>query len=63
MPFIEKSLERVVCRELMRHMQSNDMFIPNQSSGYKQGHSVETLLLKITNGVLIAYDNNSARYY
>ena len=47
----------------MRHMQSNDMFIPNQSSGYKQGHSVETLLLKITNGVLIAYDNNSARYY
>ena len=40
------------------HMEKNNLVIPNQS-GYKKGHSTETLLVRITNDLLIASDKNT----
>ena len=37
----------------------NDLHIPNQY-GYKKGHSTESILLKITNDILIASDKKTA---
>ena len=59
LPFLSKLIERVVLKRLNTHMERNNLFIPNQS-GYKKGHSTETLLIKITNDLLIASDKNTA---
>ena len=59
LPFLSKLMERVVLKRLNSHMERNNLVIPNQS-GYKKGHSTETLLIKITNDLLIASDKNTA---
>ena len=59
LPFLSKIIERVVYKQLNRHMDNNNLIIDDQS-GYKKGHSTETLLIKITNDLLIASDNNTA---
>lgn len=59
LPFLSKLTERVVLKRLNSHMERNGLVIPNQS-GYKKGHSTETLLIKITNDLLIASDKNTA---
>ena len=57
--FIGKLIERVVLRRLNKHMTENNLNI-NHQSGYKKNHSTETLLIRITNDLLIASDSNKA---
>ena len=57
--FIGKLIERVVLRRLNKHLTGNNLHIPNQY-GYKSGHSTETILIKITNDLLIASDKKTA---
>ena len=57
--FIGKLIERVVAKRLKNHMKVNNLDNINQY-GYKKGHSTETILLKITNDILIASDKKTA---
>ena len=57
--FVSKLIERVVAKRLKSHMQSNNLETDNQY-GYKKGHSTETILVKITNDILIASDKKTA---
>ena len=57
--FLSKIIERVVHKQLNNHMENNNLIMDDQS-GYKKGHSTETLLVKITNDILIASDKNTA---
>ena len=57
--FIGKIVERVVLRQLNEHMSKNLLHCPQQSA-YKKGHSTETLLVRITNDLLMATDERSA---
>ena len=57
--FLSKLIERLVLKRLNAHMLENDLVIEEQS-GYKKGHSTETLLIKITNDLLIASDKDTA---
>jgi hypothetical protein len=53
--FISKILEKVVATRLVDHMNKNGLHDENQS-GYKMGHSTETLLIKINNDINMAFD-------
>ena len=57
--YLGKLIERVVLKRLNNHMDQNNLHKSAQS-GYKKHHSTETILLKITNDVLIAADDKSA---
>ena len=57
--FLSKLIERVVLARLNAHLEANNLNITNQS-GYKKGHSCETLLLRITNDILIGIDKKNA---
>ena len=57
--FIGKLIERVVLKRLNQHLTDNNLNIDNQSA-YKQNNSTETLLIRITNDILIASDKKSA---
>ena len=59
LPFLSKLIERVVLKRLNSHLAQNDLNIDDQS-GYKKGHSTETLLIKVTNDILIAADKDTA---
>ena len=47
---MSKLVERVVVKQLMQHINSNNLDNPRQSS-YKSGHSMETALLHIKNEI------------
>lgn len=55
--FLSKSIERVVILQANEHMDIIDAHIKNQS-GYKPKHSCETLLIRLTNDILINSDNS-----
>ena len=57
--FLGKLIERVVLRRLNEHLKKNNLEIPEQSA-YKKDYSTETLLVRLTNDLLIASDNKSA---
>ena len=57
--FVSKLIERVVSKRLKSHMQINNLETDNQY-GYKKGHSTETILIKITNDILVASDKKTA---
>ena len=57
--FLGKITERVVLSRLNDHLNRNNLNIP-QESAYKKFHSTETILLKVTNDLLIACDSKSA---
>ena len=57
--FIGKLVEKVVLRRLNDHMKLNNLNVPEQSA-YKKDHSTETLLVRVTNDILIASDSKSA---
>ena len=53
--YLSKLIETNVALQLNAHMDLNNLHIPYQS-GYKAAHSCETLLLKINDDVLKAFD-------
>ena len=57
--FIGKLVEKVVLRRLNDHMKLNNLNVPEQSA-YKKDHSTETLLVRVTNDILISSDSKSA---
>ncbi len=48
LPFIAKTLERVVLNQLSMFLAQNNL-LDNNQSGFKSGHSTETALLSVTN--------------
>ena len=57
--FLGKLVERVVLNRLNDHMTKHKLNIPEQSA-YKKHHSTETILIKITNDLMMACDKKSA---
>ena len=57
--FLGKLIERVVLRRLNEHMSRNNLHTPEQSA-YKRHHSTETILVRITNDLLIASEGRTA---
>ena len=57
--FLGKLIERIVLKRLNNHISRNNLDIPNQY-GYKSAHSTESILVKITNDILIASDKKTA---
>ena len=57
--FLGKLTERVVLSRLNDHMSRIGCTLPNQY-GYKSGHNTESLIVKITNDLLIASDSKTA---
>ena len=55
--FLSKLIERAGLVQANCHMDSIEAHIPNQS-GYKSKHSCETLLLKVTNDILVNFDDS-----
>ena len=56
--FVGKLIERVVKTRFDGHMDTNDLHCINQY-GYKDEHSTELLMTKVTNDLLIACDNKT----
>ena len=57
--FLGKLIERIVLKRLNKHILQNNLDIPNQY-GYKPAHSTESILIKISNDILIASDKKTA---
>ena len=57
--FLGKLIEQVVQLRLEEHMSLNNLNCPEQSA-YRKNHSTETLLIKMTNDLLIASDEQTA---
>ena len=57
--FLGKLIERVVLKRLDAHLTKNNLHI-NEQSAYKQNNSTETLLVRITNDILVASDKKTA---
>ncbi len=53
LPFIEKTLERVVFNELYSFLSKHNLLDANKS-GFRLGHSTETVLLSVTEALRIA---------
>ena len=57
--FLGKLIERIVLKRLNAHLIKNNLNVPNQY-GYKSAHSTESILIKISNDILIASDRKTA---
>ena len=47
LPFLSKTIERAVFKQVTDYLSHNNLLDPNQS-GFKSGHSTETALLAVT---------------
>ena len=56
--FISKVLEKIVFKQIVTHLQNNDL-IDHFQSAYKTGHSTETALLRVVNDLLCDIDNGN----
>ena len=58
LPYLSKTIERVVTARLSAHMSECNLCVPNQSA-YKPNHSVETALVCVQNDILRSMDNQN----
>ena len=58
LPYLSKTIERVVAARLSAHMSECKLCVSNQSA-YKPNHSVETALVCVQNDILRAMDNQN----
>ena len=56
LPFLSKILEKVVLRQLLAHLKSNNL-VESFQSAYRANHSTETALLRVVNDILYEVDN------
>ena len=54
--FVSKLIERIVCVQLVNHLDKNGLYEVFQSA-YRQLHSTETALLRVQNDILQAVDS------
>ena len=59
--FVSKVIEKAPMIQVDEYMQSYDLDEVNQSA-YKNRHSTETALLKVTNDIALALDENKAAF-
>ena len=59
LPFGSKLIERATALQLNEHLSTYAVLSPYQSA-YRAGHSIETLLLSVTNDLLLAADEGDA---
>jgi hypothetical protein len=57
--FLSKLIERVVSKQLSKHLTLHNLYVPVQSA-YRADHSTETALLKIVNDLLLTVDEGDA---
>lgn len=55
--FLSKVLEKIVTHQAHGYLNTNNLF-PSLQSAYRQFHSTETALLKVTNDILRSLDSN-----
>ena len=58
LPLVSKILERIVSKQLIAHVNKNNLFDPFQSA-FCKGHSTETALLRITDTILSTLNSNT----
>jgi hypothetical protein len=59
LPFVSKLIERAAAFQLNEHLSAHAVLSPYQYA-YRAGHSIETLLLSVTNDLLLAADEGDA---
>lgn len=57
LPAGSKLLEKMIQAQMVKYLNDNDI-IPIYQSGFRKGHSCTTALLKITNDIVVGFDNN-----
>lgn len=55
LPFLSKTLERVITQQLIIHLTNNDLLDSNQSA-YRSGYSTESVLLSVKDDILSSFD-------
>ena len=58
LPLLSKILERIVSKQLIAHVNKNNLFYPFQSA-FRNDHSTETALLRITDTILSTLNSNT----
>ena len=58
LPLLSKILERIVSKQLIAHVNNNNLFDPFQSA-FRKGHSTETAFLPITDTILSTLNSNT----